>query len=313
MPKRQKRRVILWTLLTLIIIAAGYTFHRWRRHVLKERAIARLQAAGVFEVVRRDMRPVGPIWLQKLQARVNLRWLAKEHIWISSTNARDLDLVLVGQVDTISTLDLYCSEVTDAGLTHILRLPRLQYLNLTWAKVTDEGVRTLTDTFDLQGIVLADTDITDGALPHIAKMPSLEQLDVRKTRITDDGLRYLTKADNLRNLCIANTAVTDAGMECLAELTTLKQLDLSWTNVTDNGLAKLTRLQGLVLLNLCGTKVTDGGVKHLKELPSLQTANLTNTEITGDGITQLLQARPTLQIEIAAHYLSEPIDKRRGR
>lgn len=71
---------------------------------------------------------------------------------------------------------------TDQGLTPLVSMPSLNYLNLTMA-----------------------TNITDDAMNLLAKAPKLTTLSIVYTDITDIGLRYLLQSQSLRKVIYAWT------------------------------------------------------------------------------------------------------------
>ena len=67
-------------------------------------------------------------------------------------------------------VDLYGTQITDAGLVHLKGLTNLQTLNLDGTKITDAG------------------------LVHLKGLTSLETLSLNRTKVTDTGVAELQKA-----------------------------------------------------------------------------------------------------------------------
>ena len=67
----------------------------------------------------------------------------------------------------VITVDLRQTEVTDAGLEHLKRLPRLESLNLTRTKVTDAGMQHLEGLTTLRTLGLFGTHVTDAGLVYL--------------------------------------------------------------------------------------------------------------------------------------------------
>jgi hypothetical protein len=72
---------------------------------------------------------------------------------------------------SLTTLDLFDTRVTDAGLAHLAEwMPHLEWLELS------------------------DTQVTDAGLRSIVGLKHLRRLDVRKTKVTAAGAEELHRA-----------------------------------------------------------------------------------------------------------------------
>ncbi len=60
-----------------------------------------------------------------------------------ATCIRDGDLAVLTLLVTLEGLGIHCTDVSDAGLTHLQGLTRLKHLDLTDTQVTPEGVKKL--------------------------------------------------------------------------------------------------------------------------------------------------------------------------
>ena len=76
----------------------------------------------------------------------------------------------------------------DAGLKHLVGLPRFARL------------------------YLSDTRVTDAGLDHVGKMLLLQDLDLSRTRITDAGIMKLTRLKKISRLGVTNKSVTKEGV-----------------------------------------------------------------------------------------------------
>lgn len=81
----------------------------------------------------------------------------------------------------IDRLDLSsCSHLTDAGLSHIAKLPHLKSLDLSECRhITDAGLAHLAEMVELTELTLAGCiEITDAGLALLAAMRGMEELDI---------------------------------------------------------------------------------------------------------------------------------------
>jgi hypothetical protein len=95
---------------------------------------------------------------------------------------------------SIKILNLTGAQVTDAGLAHLRRLPRLELLRLGSAKVTDAGLEQIARLPGLRFLILVGTPITDAGLDHVERLSQLESLYLEGTAVTDAGLSKLKQA-----------------------------------------------------------------------------------------------------------------------
>ncbi|MFN2566404.1 MAG: hypothetical protein ABR499_15520 [Gemmatimonadaceae bacterium] len=207
----------------------------------------------------------------------------------ASGQMTDALLERVSRLDHITVLDLEGSKgLTDDGLRHLARLPRLRHLNLMGCGVTDRGLDVLRRLPALESIVLAWTRVTDAGVAHLAACGNLRTVDLSGTPTGDGAIRALAGKRELHDFR-SGDGVTDAGLALLHELPVFK----SWQGgepsmallgfdarpnylmlrgpFTDNGLAKLVGLDGLFALNVDSGRlaITGAGLAPLANLPNL--------------------------------------------
>jgi hypothetical protein len=86
---------------------------------------------------------------------------------------------------------------------------------------------------------LSNAKISNEGLKDLAKLPNLIRLRLDKTNISDESLVYLKGLANLEYLNLYNTEVTDKGLVQLASLKNLKSLYLWQTKVSPKGVQAL--------------------------------------------------------------------------
>jgi cytochrome c553 len=135
----------------------------------------------------------------KLQAlNATLMPLAQdtEQLRLSVINAADKfgdkELALLEPIASqLVWLDLARSQVTDAGLASVAKMPYLERLHLENTKVTDAG------------------------LAKLAGLQALEYLNLYGTKVTDRGIAQLGGSKGLKKLFVWQTGVTKAGAKAL--------------------------------------------------------------------------------------------------
>jgi hypothetical protein len=214
--------------------------------------------------------------------------LSKDVIGVSlrGTQVTDADLVHLRKMPHLKELWLDGTQVTDAGLEHVRELTELTSLGLAGTKVTDAGLACIRRLTQLQFLDLTDTQVADGGIAHLQRLVNLLHLRMDNTPVTGAGLKALRETE-VPCLSLSNSKVSDAGLEGIRGLPQLKTLDLRHTQITDAALAQIGELKHLTKLWLDGTKVTDKGLAHLGELKELQEISLQATEVTDAGLAHL--------------------------
>ena len=136
--------------------------------------------------------------------------------------------------------------ITGEGIPYLARLPRLEWIDLSWTKVDDAHLAGLAGLMALRRIDLTNNPQVHGSfLRNVVVLPHLETLVLRHSAITDESLDYLKDAVSLQSLMIDSTVVTNAGLPYLAMIPTLRDIDLSNTAVTRTALSVLAEQKGL--------------------------------------------------------------------
>jgi hypothetical protein len=207
----------------------------------------------------------------------------------ASGQMTDALLERLSRLDHITVLDLEGSKgLTDEGLRHLARLPRLRHLNLTGCGLTDRGLDVLRRLPELASISLAWTRITDAGAVTLSACANLESVDLSGTQTGDGAIRALAGKRRLHDFRSGN-AVTDAGLALLHELPVFKKWQDGEARMalldfdarpnylmlrgpfTDKGMAQLVGLDGLFALNVDDEHlaITGAALAPLVNLPHL--------------------------------------------
>lgn len=242
----------------LVSIAVGWLAARYRHAERQRSAIAAiLTAGGSVEYAHENQvdesgnwipaaRPPGPAWLR--------------HLLGDDFFARAYNVTFFHQ-----------TELTNADLSPLATLKRLNELAIIEGRITDDGLDVIGQLTNLKWLRLCDVPITDAGLARLEHLENLESLDLSGTQITDQALAQVSAFQRLRILLLTGTRITDGGMAHLAAMPNLQVLNLSVTEVSDAGLPPLMQLKRLKHITLGGTRVTAGGEKQLQQsLPACQ-------------------------------------------
>jgi hypothetical protein len=95
---------------------------------------------------------------------------------IGFTNLFDIDL-------------LNCPRVTDAGISHLVQLPALRYLQLEGTSISDPGCKVLAMKQSVTGVNVANcTNVTLSGLTELAHSQTLDEFSFSSDRLTQDDL-----------------------------------------------------------------------------------------------------------------------------
>jgi hypothetical protein len=169
----------------------------------------------------------------------------------------------IGRLKNLKTLDLYCSGLTDTGMSAVRDCRQLQSFQLVNASgsVTDAGLEAL-DGLPLERCRLCSSRITDAGLRCLVQSP-LQILDLSGTGVTDAGLSEIATLP-LRGLSLRKTEVSDAGLPALAQVP-LEHLDLMHTNVTPRGVPAIRAIKTLKNVSVSAPQFKREDVFALKQ------------------------------------------------
>jgi hypothetical protein len=165
-------------------------------------------------------------------------------------------------LDQITRLFIEGGLLTDAGMRHLARLPRLEELELGGPKgaVTDRGLEVLRHLTELRRFQCCWTPgITDAGVAYLSFCDRLEQVNLMGTPTGDGAINALRGKRYLRHLKTGRL-VTDAGLPLLHDFPVFK----TWQGGTGNlGLMSFDSEPNHLLLD---GPFTDKGLENLHGL-----------------------------------------------
>ncbi|WP_321473994.1 hypothetical protein [uncultured Paludibaculum sp.] len=183
-------------------------------------------------------------------------------------------------------------ELTDDGLLQLVRMPQLEYLNLSeypGGKLTDRGLEVLRHLPNLKTFEMTwQAGITDVGVANLRFCDQLEVVDLMGSPTGDGAIEALQGKPKLRRFSTGRL-VTDAGLPLLQNFPLLKhrhgpEIDTSDKTFrdravkllidgpfTNSGLAGLAGLEGVLDLDLFWhvSGITADGMAHLAHMPNL--------------------------------------------
>lgn len=222
-----KRLIVMIALLMLAPIGGRIIWLYWRCNFYRDPVLQQLRAKGCII----EQHSLTPILAGVLEAPI----LACGDARIVKVPAGSLDdelAPLIGRCSQIHLLDapeavlsekgvdswvaispyvdiiLSNAELSVGCLPALGRIPKLRWLSLSHAKLTQDNMRELTALTSVIILSLDATAITDADMQYVARMPSLASLDISDTAITSKGLAYLKASKTLTYIRAANTMLS---------------------------------------------------------------------------------------------------------
>lgn len=237
-----------------------------------------------------------------------------EHLVLWSTPITDAGVRVIGTLRKLKTLSLeHCTQISDAGMAHLVRCTTLKELWLSFAPIGGEGLAHLTRLEGLERLHLNGTKTDDDALQYVAGMKELQQLTLVRTAVRGPGLKHLAGLTKLKLLEFAECKLESPPWEALAGLTELRALSLRKTLVFNADMAGLKHLPGLRRLFLGGTVIGDKGIATLAEFAELEALELGGTQVSDEALPAIAKLRSLKELNLAGTRVSDEGMKEVGK
>jgi beta-lactamase regulating signal transducer with metallopeptidase domain/NADPH-dependent 7-cyano-7-deazaguanine reductase QueF-like protein len=142
----------------------------------------------------------------------------------------------IAKLVKLKSLKLYNVNIDDAAFVELRTLVRLEELDLSHTRITDEGLATIVQMPLLRTLELHRYDtpqqLSDACLASIARLPKLERLSL-SGKVTDAGLKQVARWPKLKSLSITNTDITGDGLAALAD-SNVESLTLSSSQISED-------------------------------------------------------------------------------
>ena len=156
------------------------------------------------------------------------------------SHVTDETLAQIATLTDLEELALVADEITDAGLVHLLALPKLASLNLNNSgTLTDACVPTLVKLRGLRTLTLMRVDFTDAGVQQLAALQQLETLRLVRLPMTSAGLQVVQRMPNLRSLSLTQRPLSDADLAALEPCVHLTELYLGSCQASEPAISKL--------------------------------------------------------------------------
>jgi hypothetical protein len=121
---------------------------------------------------------------------------------------------LLGPLSQARSISIDGYRVNSADLECLAQKSSLRALGLSEMPLADDDLETI-QSLSLRWLSLHRTRVSDHGMRHLTQMQTLEYLDLTRTRVGDAGLEPLADLPNLRRLILNRCKVTRAGADAL--------------------------------------------------------------------------------------------------
>ena len=213
-----------------------------------------------------------------------------------STTIDDSAVKELSKVESLQSIDLTNTAITDEGLVDLGKLPKLEKLILKGCKtITGEAFSEFEFPESLKELNLEDAIlINDDGLGELSRFTELEHLRLdNNVAIKGPGFECLGAMQKLVTLKCREASVTDKHLEPLDGITTLKTI---WfpgcKGISGRGLDRLSQSKGCtnMSLNRC-RKIDSPDFEVLAKFKNLTELYLADTRIRNDDIEMLCQLK----------------------
>ena len=179
-------------------------------------------------------------------------------------------LISFHQIDKLTKLTLWRSNVDDDGLDILLSIKSLTYLDIEGCnKITGECMGSSVSTSLLDYLDVSNCEnLTNDGLIRLGGLNKLCELNIsRCININDVGIQGLT--EHSKTLTIIHMTmcgeITNKSLICFKKLN-VKELHIDWcSNINDDGLMSLAPIKCLEEIHIEGTSITQEGVDSFRQ------------------------------------------------
>jgi len=161
---------------------------------------------------------------------------------LSGIDLSGFDFQALKESSNISYLLLDSCGISDQQLLTIIELfPKLRELNVSNSKITDASLSRINALEKLQILRCVGTNVADGSMAAIGDLTNLEILDLSNTQLSGSDLFKLNTLRLLKELRLRGISLPDACLSAYEPGPQMKLLDVRESDVTAGGVKKFIK------------------------------------------------------------------------
>ncbi len=131
------------------------------------------------------------------------------------------------------------SNISDDGVKSVSQLPELRGLSINDTQgITDAALSSIAQLTKLDDLKLGYTKVTDAGLQHLSQLSNLQILELQGVNVTSKGLEVLQRIPTLIDVSLDSSGADDRIFDQLSGLPNLKVIQLSGTGVTPDAIER---------------------------------------------------------------------------
>lgn len=240
------------------------------------------------------------------------------HVELGGTQISDDELTALKLPDTVRSISLRDSAITDLGAAELKRGLNLERVDLTNTQITDAAMEDLKQLPRLWVVDVAAPNVSPQAfgeirffvdrrsssIKHRCSFAALPRLPIpaetapigppeatpaqAEVRLSGYAKEIESLDGELQiHLDFNDAQLTDDELASLPFTDSVRSISLRGTGISDRGVRELQRARNLERVDLRATQATDKAAETLKRLPRLWEANVGSTKMTAKGQRQL--------------------------
>jgi internalin A len=223
-------------------------------------------------------------WVAELGGKVQLDAAGNVvAVNLRGTWVDDVEMIDIARLPKLQRLDLSHTRITDEGMLHLKPASQIEVLDLYYAEwITDQGMTAIKNWKKLKRLDVRGTRISNGTLEIVSHMPQLEALDISNTQITDNGMDMLITLTNLKELALGQGRVRAGDLGFLRVLTTLTSLDIGGARPTPPDMGGIRKAGRAVAQPLPANTI-----KAMAELKELRVLRMGYTGVSATDLKAL--------------------------
>ncbi|MDG2409622.1 MAG: hypothetical protein P8M53_11490 [Pirellulales bacterium] len=244
------------------------------------------------------------------------------HVELGGTKITDADLASLDFPDTVRSISLCDTSISDTGAQELGRGLNIEQIDLTNTKITDASLEELRNIPRLCVVNVASPGVSPQAfgkirffisdrmikipgrspiqpLPRLPSEPTPE--DFKDSELFQETAEDPLPAPERLSGYDANIAEHDGELQI--------HLDFQTSQITDDDLANMPLPENVRSISLRGTAITDAGCRELMRARNLEIVDLQNTAITDKAIPVLLGLQRLWKANISSTNVS-PVAQR---
>lgn len=219
-----------------------------------------------------------------------------ESLFLSGTGVTEKEVHQISGLKNLQSLDVSFTNVSDEAGEIIFKFTKLRSLNISGTRVSTQFVAGLSKSNVRLGTFKASrVNATEESFLSVARSLPVNVIDVSGTKCGDEFLSYCLDSTKMSSIDVSGCKVSSESLRKTAGSICIEKLVLSDTEVGDESILGINRCEKLKSINLGGCKLlTQVGVLRLK-INQLSEINLSNTNISV-GVGEFLSSGKNLQV-----------------